>query len=402
MGALMYSNKVHNFQFVFIFVAVTISIIGYGLIIPYLSLLKATYGVSAFAIGLVLSLYALGQFIAGPFMGDFNYRYGEKIIMIIGLIIFAITTTLTFIFDNFYLILLFRFLSGFSSAAILVSSETFVATKFNRKYITKFMSFLSVSGGFGIFLGLYLGQRSVNTASTGITPIILYYIISIFLLTILIFLFIPNQKIIKERRIDKTQKFYTYFVNLFKSIHMLSKDKVILFILYGFFTFGYTTTSLEGFGFDYVKTTYDFDTKIIILEIGIVMLYVLIYFFLINPYLESKLGHLKMLILHASTSAISLLILFFFDNIFIFTPFLIAILITISFVSSVLVAYVSDISDNPQLVLGTKNSIVSIGMIAGPIISGIFYEIQNTYLFLHLSVFFIILIVIGLMINNKK
>ena len=132
------------------------------------------------------------------------------------------------------------------------------------------------------------------------------------------------------------------------------------------------------------------------------MAYVLLYFFLINPYLEAKLGHLKMLILHASTSAISLLILFSFENIYIFTPFLIAILITISFLSSVLVAYVSDISDNPQLVLGTKNSIVSIGMITGPIISGIFYEIKPTFLFLHLSIFFIVLIIIGLSINQKK
>lgn len=398
----MYCKKVHNFQFIFIFIAVTISIIGYGLIIPYLTLLKTLYGVGAFAMGLVLSLYALGQFIAGPFMGDFNYRYGEKLVLIIGLLVFALTTSLTFIFDNFYLILIFRFLSGFSSAAILVSAETYAATKFERKYITKFMAFLSVSGGLGIFLGLYLGQRSLNIASTGITSVIGYYILSILLLALLIFLFIPNQKVIKERRIDKSQKFYTYFVNLFKSIHMLSKDKVILFILYGFFIFGYTTTSLEGFGFDYVKTTYDFDSRLVILEIIIVMIYVLIYFFLINPYLEAKLGHLKMLILHATTCALSLLVLFTFENIFIFTPFLIAILITISFVSSVLVAYVSDISDNPQLVLGTKNSIVSMGMIIGPIISGVFYEIKHTYLFLHLSVFFIILIIIAAYFNHKK
>jgi MFS family permease len=88
-----------------IFLIVFVDILGFTMIIPLLPFYAQSLGASDFAVGLLLSSYALCQLIAGPILGKLSDTYGRKPLLIIsqmgtlaGFILLAATKTLWLVF----------------------------------------------------------------------------------------------------------------------------------------------------------------------------------------------------------------------------------------------------------------------------------------------------------------
>ena len=88
-----------------VFLIVFTDIMGFGLVIPLLPFYAEHFGASAFTVGLLLSIFALCQLLAGPPLGQLSDRIGRKPVLVIsqigtlaGYILLALSNTLWLIF----------------------------------------------------------------------------------------------------------------------------------------------------------------------------------------------------------------------------------------------------------------------------------------------------------------
>lgn len=84
-------QKIHSTAIVFIFIAITIDVIGFGLIIPVMPKLIAelknvSIGQASLWGGYLLTVYAVMQFIFSPLVGNLSDKYGRRPIILIALL----------------------------------------------------------------------------------------------------------------------------------------------------------------------------------------------------------------------------------------------------------------------------------------------------------------------------
>jgi DHA1 family multidrug resistance protein-like MFS transporter len=65
--------------------------IGFSIIMPILPYYAESMGASAFQLGLLMTVYALCQFIFAPFWGSYSDRVGRKPVLLVGMFGFTLT-----------------------------------------------------------------------------------------------------------------------------------------------------------------------------------------------------------------------------------------------------------------------------------------------------------------------
>lgn len=95
---------------------------GFGLLIPVITVFAATFSVSTTAATSVVSAFALARFVATGPAGWLITRWGERAVLAWGLAIVGITSGLAGLSQEFWQLLLLRGVSGFGSAMFTVSA----------------------------------------------------------------------------------------------------------------------------------------------------------------------------------------------------------------------------------------------------------------------------------------
>ncbi len=145
----------------FIFITLTIDVIGWGLIIPVmpklLSELKhipinetSTWG------GLLVSVFALMQFIFAPLMGNLSDRFGRRPVILLSLLGFCVDYIILALAHNYALLFVGRVLAGITGASFTAASAYIadVSTNENR---AKNFGLIGAAFGLGFVLGPALG-----------------------------------------------------------------------------------------------------------------------------------------------------------------------------------------------------------------------------------------------------
>lgn len=145
----------------FIFITLTIDVIGWGLIIPVmpklLSELKhipinetSTWG------GLLVSVFALMQFIFAPFMGNLSDRFGRRPVILLSLLGFCVDYIILALAHNYALLFVGRVLAGITGASFTAASAYIadISTNENR---AKNFGLIGAAFGLGFVLGPALG-----------------------------------------------------------------------------------------------------------------------------------------------------------------------------------------------------------------------------------------------------
>jgi len=140
-----------------IFLTVFIDLLGFGILIPILpTFAKIELLVDETAIGVVVAVYSIVQFLFNPILGKLSDKYGRKPIIVISLFINAIGYVL-FAFTTSYIILLVaRIVAGIGGSSISVAQAYIadVTTKDNR---AKGMGVIGAAFGLGFVFGPLMG-----------------------------------------------------------------------------------------------------------------------------------------------------------------------------------------------------------------------------------------------------
>jgi DHA1 family tetracycline resistance protein-like MFS transporter len=144
-----------------LFSVVFMDMVGFGFIIPILPDYISTMGATQDLLGLVLAVYALGQFIAAPVVGALSDRFGRKPLLLLSIGgTFASLLLLGFA-KALPLIVISRLLDGLTGGNITVA-QSYIADSTGPEDRAKGLGLIGMAFGLGFVLGPLFGGLLVS------------------------------------------------------------------------------------------------------------------------------------------------------------------------------------------------------------------------------------------------
>jgi len=131
---------------------ILIDFTGFGLILPSLPFWAQHLGANALEVGLIITVYALAQFLFTPVLGSLSDHYGRKPIITISLLIEAASLALTALAGSLPLLLAARFVGGIGASNI-GSAQAVVSDITTPQERAKGMGLIGAAIGLGFVIG---------------------------------------------------------------------------------------------------------------------------------------------------------------------------------------------------------------------------------------------------------
>lgn len=96
--------------------------LGFGIVAPAIPLFARNFGVSNFAAGAVISVFALVRFVSAPVAGRLVNRLGERVVLATGIGIVGVSSLMAGLANSYPQLIVLRGIGGFGSAMFTVSS----------------------------------------------------------------------------------------------------------------------------------------------------------------------------------------------------------------------------------------------------------------------------------------
>ncbi len=135
-----------------LFLTVFIDLIGFGMVIPFLSFYAREYGASGIAVGAVVGIYSIMQFFFAPVWGRLSDRVGRRPVIRIsltasstGYLLFAFSHSLAVLFVS-------RVIAGIGGANI-GTAQAYIADSTSPENRAKGMGLIGAAFGLGFILG---------------------------------------------------------------------------------------------------------------------------------------------------------------------------------------------------------------------------------------------------------
>lgn len=131
--------------------------VGIGLVIPVLPVYLKDLGLKGSDLGILVAVFALSQMIISPFGGTMADKLGKKLIICIGLVLFAISEFLFAIGHHFPVLIASRILGGFSAGMVMPGVTGMIADISPAKDKAKNFGYMSAIINSGFILGPGIG-----------------------------------------------------------------------------------------------------------------------------------------------------------------------------------------------------------------------------------------------------
>lgn len=195
--------------------------LGMFMIFPVFSLYaQSLSGSNAYLIGVALGIYGLTQGLLQIPFGYLSDKFGRKLLMIVGLILFVSGSLLAAIADNIYFMIFARAVQGMG--AISAVSMAYAADIAPRDKLDKVMAILGATIGISFVLSLIIGPVLANLIGF---KGIFYFLALLAFVALLAVIFLPNianqAQSEKQGKIDKKSLF---------------KASLSIFLLHGVFS----------------------------------------------------------------------------------------------------------------------------------------------------------------------
>ncbi len=363
-------------------------------------------GIDDYMFGVFFATMSFGLMVGGPLWGALGDKGHKKTYIIIGLIMYSIGQFFFGYSNNQYLMVFFRFFSGFGVVASITLYTSFLIEVTEKRERPRFLAYIAAASTLGAALGYYLGGFiSTNTFFVNLFNVTNYR--EIFLVQALINLIYVLIVFLLFK--DNTEKLATtHKPNIFESFKYIKKmdPKLLLFLIsLVFISIGATNLS------KYVDVYFNelgynpLELGTFVMVTGIVSLLTSIFLVPLFARIQKQIG--LMLLLQVINAAIVFYV-------FRAQQFLL-VLYTVYMVYVVFKAvympleqnYISNHANMGEYgkIMGIRQSFLSIGMVLGPLIGGFLYELKPLLLFDSSAIAFLIAFLILLLIcylSNKQ
>ncbi|MED0960421.1 MFS transporter [Bacillus paramycoides] len=228
------------------------------LVAPLLPTITETMSIPNGSGGLLITIYALFYGITAPLFGPMSDKVGRKRMIVIGFVIFSISTFCTGVAKSFEVLLIFRGLTGLSGAMVMPSIFALVGDKVTYesrgKALGMIMGAMVGSTVIGVPIGAFLseiGNWQWTFYSIGIVTLFIALLVNQLL---------ENEKPRNEVRVSATKAMIT-------SLKMAIVNVPVLFALLATFLW---TIGLHGM-FSYIGVYYGENFGLSVGEIGMVI-----------------------------------------------------------------------------------------------------------------------------------
>lgn len=342
-----------------------------GLVIPIVPELLEMFNASGQAAGYLVSCFGLTQFLFSPLAGNLSDRYGRKPMIIIGLILFAVSNLLAALANDLTLLFISRMIGGVGSAALIPSIIAYIADITADDQRSKSMSWLGASMTSGFIIGPGVGGM---LAEWGIkTPF--YVSACVGLIAMICSLWGLPESLsanIRQMRRQLQEKRDNVFKQIVLSVR--SRYFVLLFIIFAM-TFG--LTHFEAIFPLFVVQVYGFTTRDIAILLTVCSLIGTVNQLLLTDRITRRFGEKRIIGAMLLLSAVSLVLLLFSGQ------FYYVMVVTMLFFTfgnilrptiNTLLSKVA--GDEQGFMAGMNNAYTSLGMIFGPLLAGILFEVH--------------------------
>lgn len=352
--------------------------IGANLAHPVTPLYIRQLNIEPYMFGLFFTAMNLGIFIMSPFWGNLGDLIKRKYIVLIGLAGYGIAQGFFAYFSNEYLILIARFFAGFFYAAIMTSLLAYLQEdtdfKNKRTLISVFLALNVLGGSLGYLMGGLLGNVFENNVKT---VIYIQMLFSVGLSLLTVFLDTKVNKEVKEKK------------NVFKQmsqIRFLSKPLVLLLIITALINLAQTNFSKY---LDLYITDLGFKSSDLGSFVFVTGLVTIVVTLLIVPYILRRLNPIWVMVVSTFIGGIFTFLTFSLNQSYILIWLYSLYMVYVAAKAIYDPALVNHLADYKEvsagMLMGLRQSALSLGAIVGPLIAGFLYGYIGVYLFYGLA-----------------
>jgi len=354
-----------------------IAFLGIGLVIPVLPRLMNELNISGQVVGYLTAAFALTQLIFSPFAGKAVDRFGRKIMIVIGLIIFGLSEILFGFGKTIDVLFISRILGGLSAAFIMPAVTAFIAditTEDNRPKALGYMS-AAISTGFIIGPGIGGFLAEIGTRVPFYSAGILGLVAAV---GSMILLREPERPIIPvtEDETEGKSSFRKLLMPMF----------FIAFAVIFISSFG--LAAFESFFSLYVDHKFSFSPSDIAIAItGGAILGAIFQVVFFDPMMKA-LGEINLIRIMLLLSAVLVFAMTLVNSYWMIMAVTFTVFIGFDLIRPAATTYLSRIAGNDQGFVGGMNSFfTSLANVFGPVIGGVLFDIDINYPYYFATVF---------------
>lgn len=372
-----------------------IAFLGIGLVIPILPTIMNEFGISGTTVGYLTAAFALSQLIVSPFAGKATDRFGRKIMIVLGLFIFAFSELLFGLGKSVEVLFISRILGGVSGAFIMPAVTAFIADITSNKERPKALGFMSAAINLGFIIGPGIGGflAEIGTRVPFIAAAILGTVAAILSQ---ILLKEPEKKAaIADAGEHTTPKKKAGLGRLLTPLYLLP------FVL--IFTSSFGLAAVESFFSLFVDHKFNFTPKDVAIAIMGGGILGAIFQLLIFDRMVKQLGEINVIRLSLIYSVVFVLAIALAPNYW--TVMIVCFLVFVGFdlIRPALTTYLSKIAGDEQGFVGGMNSMfTSLANVMGPIIGGMLFDQNMNYPYYFATILLLISFILALFWKQKK
>jgi len=150
-----------NRQLLLLFSVVFMDMVGFGFILPILPDYVERFGGTPTLVGLLMAVYALGQFLAAPVLGRLSDRFGRRPVFLISVAGSMVSMAILGLAHSVPMLFVSRIVGGLSGGNVTVA-QSYVADVTDEEGRARGLGFIGAAFGMGFILGPLFGGILVN------------------------------------------------------------------------------------------------------------------------------------------------------------------------------------------------------------------------------------------------
>jgi MFS family permease len=339
-------------------------------------------GISDYMFGVFFATMSFGLMVGAPIWGILADKGKKRLVMVLGLIVYSIGQFAFGYVGNVYLMVFFRFLSGFGVAAsftLFVSHMIEVSIPNNRaKHLAWLAAGLALGASIGYAVGGFISTNAYMVAllkTNDLKVIFLIQAILNLIHAVNVFIFIREDDVLVKQTKKPT------IIESFRNIKKINTNLLLFLVSLTFISIAITNLSkyLDVYFDELGYSSGDIGNFVFVT--GIVSLLTSV---LIVPLITRLHKNLLIMLVSQAISIIVVIYVFRANN-FLLTVYTVYMVYVINktIYQPLEQNFIADNASHGfySSIMGIRQSFFAIGMIIGPLIGGFLYELKPIYVF---------------------